>query len=403
MEDGLAEGPDNATDRSDGADGLQSRFRSGGLAWEKALEDARRKRARVLAERAAARTSGGATGSPPSAAPATAIAAQAGPDPLFSPWAPPAPASAPSIGRAAARKPGAGLVLRASARRAAHAGPDIRGTAAALLVAGLLLQPFRRLRAATGRAATSPLTLPALIAMFCIGIGTGIAMPALMRLAAGTTVATASTAPPEVPAATGAAPRPDSAGTAPLAAEAVEAPAAPATTAFAVTPLPPGSALPDLAPQPAAPTRLAAASPADGLPAGLSATDGLRAPNGSVAGALAKLGPLHVQVHAPASLPEDELAKIAAILDQSGFANDDAIRVRMTIRESNVRFYHPEDAAAAGQVASLTGAVARDFTGYRPRPEPGTIELWLEGSSTRRARTADPIGTILRDVRRALR
>jgi hypothetical protein len=45
-----------------------------------------------------------------------------------------------------------------------------------------------------------------------------------------------------------------------------------------------------------------------------------------------------------------------------------------------VRYYHPEDAAAADLVAGAVGGVARDFTDFRPQPAEGTVEVWLQGA-----------------------
>jgi hypothetical protein len=51
----------------------------------------------------------------------------------------------------------------------------------------------------------------------------------------------------------------------------------------------------------------------------------------------------------------------------------------VTIRQTQVRYYHPEDAAAADLVAAAVGGPARDFTDFRPQPPAGTVEVWLEG------------------------
>jgi hypothetical protein len=32
-------------------------------------------------------------------------------------------------------------------------------------------------------------------------------------------------------------------------------------------------------------------------------------------------------------------------------------------------------------LAEALGAQARDFTDYRPRPRPGTVEMWLAGGA----------------------
>ena len=59
-----------------------------------------------------------------------------------------------------------------------------------------------------------------------------------------------------------------------------------------------------------------------------------------------------------------------------------------------MRYFHPEDAAAARQLAAAlgSGAEARDFTGLTRPARPGTLEVWLAGDAPRRA-TARNAGT----------
>ena len=45
--------------------------------------------------------------------------------------------------------------------------------------------------------------------------------------------------------------------------------------------------------------------------------------------------------------------------------------------ESEVRFFHPEDAPEAARIAAAVDATARDFSAYRPAPAPGTLDVWL--------------------------
>ena len=89
--------------------------------------------------------------------------------------------------------------------------------------------------------------------------------------------------------------------------------------------------------------------------------------------------PFDLIVHAPATLPAADFADIAAALSDLGVGELDPKPVGITVRESNVRFFHPEDAAAAGRVAEALGIRSRDFTDYTPRPPRGTVELWLAG------------------------
>lgn len=86
-----------------------------------------------------------------------------------------------------------------------------------------------------------------------------------------------------------------------------------------------------------------------------------------------------VVVNAPATIEEAALAALVGELGAGGFVLAEPNRVDITISESNVRFFHPEDAAAAEAVATALGAVPRDFTAFSPAPPEGTIEVWLAG------------------------
>ena len=73
--------------------------------------------------------------------------------------------------------------------------------------------------------------------------------------------------------------------------------------------------------------------------------------------------------------------------------------VDFTISETNIRYFHPADRAAAEDLAGALGARLRDFTGYSPSPPDGTIELWLAGKgNTPPKAVARPAAT--RKVRR---
>ena len=97
-----------------------------------------------------------------------------------------------------------------------------------------------------------------------------------------------------------------------------------------------------------------------------------------------------VIVNAPESVAGADLAGIVEGLAAAGFALSGPNRVDIPISESNVRFFHPADAAAAQALAGRIGARLRDFTDFSPAPPAGTIEVWLAGrgnapATTRRA------------------
>ncbi len=86
-----------------------------------------------------------------------------------------------------------------------------------------------------------------------------------------------------------------------------------------------------------------------------------------------------VIVNAPESVGEAELAGLVEGLAAGGFVLSGPNRVDLPISESNVRFFHSADAAAAQALAERIGARLRDFTDFSPAPPAGTIEVWLAG------------------------
>ncbi len=135
---------------------------------------------------------------------------------------------------------------------------------------------------------------------------------------------------------------------------------------------------PDVQPDVAGAAVLAAVAPSDVLPA-IQENPPAAAPRLAAPGLAAPGLAASVILNAPESIGEAELAGLVDRLDAAGFALEEPNRVDIPISESNVRFFHPEDAAAAGAVASRLGARLRDFTSFAPSPPAGTIEVWLSG------------------------
>ncbi|PZR00163.1 MAG: hypothetical protein DI533_06050 [Cereibacter sphaeroides] len=147
----------------------------------------------------------------------------------------------------------------------------------------------------------------------------------------------------------------------------------------------PSSADPVLAPvEPVAevPFAIAAALPMPGEPpAMLAPTVGL--PDAPVA---AQLAPHRLTVLAPPSISDAALAKDEQGLRDAGFTLAQPKRVTVTVGETHVRYYHPEDRAIAEVIAARFGGEARDFTGAGGGAGSGGIELWLEGSAPKVAK-----------------
>lgn len=86
-----------------------------------------------------------------------------------------------------------------------------------------------------------------------------------------------------------------------------------------------------------------------------------------------------LRVHAAPRVTDTELADAVASLTSAGYVVGDTVRVDFRISQTNVRYFHDADGEVASGVAETLSAESRDFTDYRPLPDPGTIEVWLEG------------------------
>jgi hypothetical protein len=100
---------------------------------------------------------------------------------------------------------------------------------------------------------------------------------------------------------------------------------------------------------------------------------------GEAAPDAAPLAAGRVVVHAPRSVAGDVRRDAVEMLREGHWPVDEPRTSPFTIRETHVRFYHPEDRAAAEVLAAQFSAEARDFTAYSPRPEAGLLEVWLAG------------------------
>lgn len=95
----------------------------------------------------------------------------------------------------------------------------------------------------------------------------------------------------------------------------------------------------------------------------------------------ADLTETHVVVKAPDSVGETDLSLLSTVVSEAGFVDPEVERSGVTTTDNHIRFYYPEDIAAAATLAGITGAEIRDFTEFEPRPEIRVVELWLQGES----------------------
>jgi hypothetical protein len=94
---------------------------------------------------------------------------------------------------------------------------------------------------------------------------------------------------------------------------------------------------------------------------------------------------VRVLLHYPPSARGFANAAMAA-LEAAGVTEAVAVPVSFEVPSTNVRYFHGTDQAAAEGLASVLGRVAgappkaRNFTHFSPRPESGTLEVWLAGA-----------------------
>ncbi len=92
--------------------------------------------------------------------------------------------------------------------------------------------------------------------------------------------------------------------------------------------------------------------------------------------------PLKVTVLVPSS---DQGALADAMAAQIAEFGHDLARIKridLSISSRNVRYFHDEDRAEAARLAATFGASLKDFSWFRPSPEEGTVEVWLEGKGS---------------------
>lgn len=85
-------------------------------------------------------------------------------------------------------------------------------------------------------------------------------------------------------------------------------------------------------------------------------------------------------------MPENADASVADMvsrdLQERGHELLAAKTVNLTISQRNIRFFNEVDRGEAERLAKAYDARLKDFTSFRPRPNAGTVEIWLAGRST---------------------
>ncbi len=114
---------------------------------------------------------------------------------------------------------------------------------------------------------------------------------------------------------------------------------------------------------------------------------------------------LDIVLHVPNQVRQSDAESLIVAATGAGFDIATIRPAAFTISRTNIRYFHDRDAVAAGALASATNGRLRDFTGFQPPPDPGVIEVWLEGRGTparEQQDTAERPG-IFEDLRAELR
>lgn len=82
---------------------------------------------------------------------------------------------------------------------------------------------------------------------------------------------------------------------------------------------------------------------------------------------------------APTSIADPAVARHAQFLEDTGLYSDGVSRVNYDVSRTHLRYYNQSDAEVAAAIADRMSADARDFTAFRRPPQPGRIEIYLQG------------------------
>ncbi|WP_425091511.1 hypothetical protein [Tropicimonas sp. S265A] len=127
------------------------------------------------------------------------------------------------------------------------------------------------------------------------------------------------------------------------------------------------------------PDALGVAPAAGALPAA-----GLSPPAPAIPGATS----MAMAIFAAGTVVDDAIETTQTVVESYGLPVVAIRRVGYRISQNHVRYYDASTAAAASLLATKIGGIARDFTRSGVNPEPGTLEIYLAGSSTAASRPA---------------
>ncbi|MEO9825528.1 MAG: hypothetical protein ABJF50_14010 [Paracoccaceae bacterium] len=126
----------------------------------------------------------------------------------------------------------------------------------------------------------------------------------------------------------------------------------------------------DIAPRTPArlPLWLASAAPAD-----------LVSPTRDPLFALPKKIELRIALIIPDTATDNAVRAVTTALEKTGFEVAAPRRVSYVIKQTQVRYFHEEDAEPAGLLAEKISGSLRDFTDFAPSPPNGLVEVFIAG------------------------
>ncbi len=93
--------------------------------------------------------------------------------------------------------------------------------------------------------------------------------------------------------------------------------------------------------------------------------------------------PIEVALFVPSTVSTDTSNRALAALKNERSNVVATARVGYSVRETHVRYYHPNDEAHAILAADALGGISRDFTGSGTKTPPGRIEVYIQGTAQR--------------------
>ncbi|MGI9390938.1 MAG: hypothetical protein ACR2O1_12840 [Boseongicola sp.] len=114
---------------------------------------------------------------------------------------------------------------------------------------------------------------------------------------------------------------------------------------------------------------------------------------------------LDIVLHVPNGVRQTDAQNLTTAATKAGFEIRKIRPASFSISQTNVRYFYKSNEIAARKLASAIDGRLRDFTEFEPLPDPGVIEIWLEGRGTSASRQEDSAerGGILRELSAELR